>query len=887
MHRLFGAFFVLSLAAPCVWADNPSTFELPIYDATPEPGKPLGWSAEVSRLHEDMRNLEPGVPQPVKVTQADPGPGPQAFLIVPEQPGTYLAIITVRVDGWRMVDRRTPRIVVLPDAPIEPLTLRCPIRNGRGPYSTGETTIFRRGPHTLVVRLTTDRLANVFAGQQPLKYTVEIQADLDQPATVQASLIDWQANERKLETWQAAPKADAPVRRELTASVDAPGFYRLKVAVDGWGEATLDGGLLAAPPENNDRLGVNVTWSDRYTHDPEQIEGAAELLALQGVRWLRTEYEWRTAEWTRGTYNWEWFDFYRQVCSKHGMSMLPAIYRVPQWASVQPDKPEYMHCIMKKEYFEDYYRYIEALARRYRDWIKVYSIWNEIDSSWFMGGTADDYFTLLKESYPRIKAIDPQLQTTSSGFAYTGPGTGGDFGRRVFELGGAKYFDIFDVHYVNRTKVDSFKKDLKATTEAEKPVWVTEQSGHRIADRTLTAAAQQAIGRTTGLIEALAANPEKVFLWGDIDQHPNLCLWGNVTAEDRTVRPAYFAFANLIRMLADRRCAKVYSETPELVAYRFEKPNAAGPHVLVLWSGSDTSATIDGVSETAELIDLMGKSSRLATTHNRLVLPVTQAPLYLLSETAPAQVRPAATFTTRELTAAPEASVEFALVVQNPSSENSSADVTLELPDGWTASPDRHQIALAAGAEQTCVFRVQLPASAPVGQSIPVAGQVTGLTDNPIKASAVVRVTTPEGVMLIEAESSPRSQGQCPGSPMFIAASGNASGDAVVAMFWGDGWMEYDVPFAQAGRYRLAVRAYGRLSGHSDEVPGELRLVATLNDQPIGHFDYRTESETKYLDFTVDSPGLKTIKLHFPKDTGDLFVDFLTLQRVGEGKPPQ
>ena len=41
--------------------------------------------------------------------------------------------------------------------------------------------------------------------------------------------------------------------------------------------------------------------------------------------------------------------------------------------------------------FPDYYRYATRLAERYKDWIKVYSVWNEVDSSWFQGGTAGDY----------------------------------------------------------------------------------------------------------------------------------------------------------------------------------------------------------------------------------------------------------------------------------------------------------------------------------------------------------------------------------------------------------------------------------------------------------------------------------------------------------------
>ena len=98
--------------------------------------------------------------------------------------------------------------------------------------------------------------------------------------------------------------------------------------------------------------------------------------------------------------------------------------------------------------------------------------------------------------------------------AYTGRGTPAEFFRTVLKRGGANHFDILDIHYADRAALDSFRKDLKRHGGSDKPVWITEQSGHQVENRSLAGWAKQAADRTQGLVSALAGNPEKVFLWG-------------------------------------------------------------------------------------------------------------------------------------------------------------------------------------------------------------------------------------------------------------------------------------------------------------------------------------------------------------------------------------
>jgi hypothetical protein len=562
--------------------------------------------------------------------------------------------------------------------------------------------------------------------------------------------------------------------------------------------------------------------------------------------------------------------------------MLPCFFRVPPWASAAPKAEDFFHHVMKKEYFPDYYLFVMATVKRYHDWIKTVSIWNEIDSCWFLGGTAADYFEILKNCHEQIKAFDPKMQVTCSGISATGESTAGKFFQDVLKLGGAKYFDILDTHYDSRESLMSKKRDLEkyGGSTSPKPIWVTEQASNQVTDRSLKAAAQQAAGRIASLVTALAGNPEKIFLWGDIDQHPNMLFWGNRKAEDRTARPAFFAFSNLIALLADRTCTTVYSELPQLSAYRFTSPSAAGKEVLVLWSESGTTIVLDGLESQVERIDLMGVVSPLKSEKGRLFLPVTLEPVFLRMKQAPSKLKEMAFFFDQEYSGIPGKEATLQLRVFNPLPVSQTVNVTLGLPGGWVPGRKSWNVEIPAETEKKVSLTVHLPQDAPSGQWFAVKAKVEGLGGSKVTANTGMRVKTKEGVMLVEAESATRSQGPCPGAPMHIGGDGGCSGGKKVLMFWGRSWMEYDIPFSKPGRYTLGVRAQGQATGHPDEKSLPILLAASLDGKNIGSVTWPADLRmiTRTLEANISKAGTHTLRIEFPADAGDIFVDYLTLE---------
>jgi hypothetical protein len=128
----------------------------------------------------------------------------------------------------------------------------------------------------------------------------------------------------------------------------------------------------------------------------------------------------------------------------------------------------------------------------------------EADMTFFKGDEAD-YVEILEESYATVKAACPDCLVVQGGASGTAPDTLYWWGQ-VFELGGADYFDIANIHYIgtgdwSTLNVAGFKETMKEHS-VEKPVWVTEAEFRAVLDIDM------------GVDGALEAGAKKVFFVG-------------------------------------------------------------------------------------------------------------------------------------------------------------------------------------------------------------------------------------------------------------------------------------------------------------------------------------------------------------------------------------
>ena len=192
------------------------------------------------------------------------------------------------------------------------------------------------------------------------------------------------------------------------------------------------------------------------------------LMKRAGIQWARTDFDWSGVQPGPDTWTFGDLDTVVSNAEQAGVQMLPILgYSVP-FAS-----PAHQH-------LDAWAKYVRALAEHFGPRLPVLEVWNEENIPGFWKEPkAEDYLPLLQKTYETVKAVDPKLSVALGGTA----GVPLDFIGRLYELGGAKSFDIMNIHPYSHPAVpeESLEKrlgDLRSVMakhgDAAKPVWITE-----------------------------------------------------------------------------------------------------------------------------------------------------------------------------------------------------------------------------------------------------------------------------------------------------------------------------------------------------------------------------------------------------------------------------
>ncbi|PDW01843.1 cellulase family glycosylhydrolase [Candidatus Viridilinea mediisalina] len=237
----------------------------------------------------------------------------------------------------------------------------------------------------------------------------------------------------------AAPQAP-DAQSDPDASADAPAV-----------PATEPGAPETSPavaPLDADYLQFGVVVHLYYT-DRERV---MQLTKNAGFDWVRQQIYWRDIEDPEnGIWAWDQVDALVDAVNASGVRLLVNVVRSPTPYSATnglPDDPE------------TFANFMEVLAERYKGRIHAYEIWNEPNLAHETGGiiTPEDvgrYVEMLKLSYQRIKAIDPDvlvLAAASSSSGVTDPAVAlsdEEFYRAMFTYNGGEVRDYFDIQAVH------------------------------------------------------------------------------------------------------------------------------------------------------------------------------------------------------------------------------------------------------------------------------------------------------------------------------------------------------------------------------------------------------------------------------------------------------
>jgi hypothetical protein len=223
------------------------------------------------------------------------------------------------------------------------------------------------------------------------------------------------------------------------------------------------------------------------------------LMAQAGIAWARSDFDWSGVQRNADTWSFDHLDTVVSNAEAAGVQMLPILDYSVSFAN-----PAHKHLDLWE-------KYVRAMVERYHARLPVWEVWNEQNLEGFWkNASADDYLPLLKKTYETVKAADPKLTVAVGGFA----GVPTNFIDRLYQLGGAKYFDVMNVHpYGHPAEPESYLESqlegLKATMakygDAAKPVWITE----------IGWPTQKQLAAAPGLIKAglAAAKPGKKGAW--------------------------------------------------------------------------------------------------------------------------------------------------------------------------------------------------------------------------------------------------------------------------------------------------------------------------------------------------------------------------------------
>jgi hypothetical protein len=199
-----------------------------------------------------------------------------------------------------------------------------------------------------------------------------------------------------------------------------------------------------------------------------------ETIRKLGVKWLRTEFDWRKIEPRQGQMSLQWFDALVELCAAKQINLVPVLVYSPKWAAPRfnfPPDPEHFS------------RFVGALVKRYCNYIKEWEIWNEANSYFFWVGDAKQYATLLTMASRAAKQADPSCKILMCGLADPA-NPSFTFLFDVLRYSEASCVDILNLHAYpgtwNSRRVEEWPHTLRVLSKElqeigkSKPIWITE-----------------------------------------------------------------------------------------------------------------------------------------------------------------------------------------------------------------------------------------------------------------------------------------------------------------------------------------------------------------------------------------------------------------------------
>lgn len=285
---------------------------------------------------------------------------------------------------------------------------------------------------------------------------------------------------------------------------------------------------------------------------------------------------------------------------------------------------------------------------RYRGRVAAWELWNEPDLTdedgrgIFWGGSAEDYYRLLKVGYLAAKAADPNAQVLFGGLAFW---TDQGFLPRILDLMAADptapqkahYFDVLPLHLYSNPehlyRITLLIRDEMARRGIAKPIWVNETNlpvcGDAAVDPGFScprlwrgSLEEQAAFVIQAYALAAAAGVERTFAFQHYDGVVGEHDWYGLVRNDGSHRPAYVSYQAAAAYLSQAASVERRSDGGIETVVFHGTPRG---RVSVLWNSTGASllAHLPAVGERAKLVDKYGTERVIVASGGQytLVLP--------------------------------------------------------------------------------------------------------------------------------------------------------------------------------------------------------------------------------------------------------------------------
>lgn len=259
--------------------------------------------------------------------------------------------------------------------------------------------------------------------------------------------------------------------------------------------------LPLGPPRHvvtaNPVIGVHTRLTDEV--EEWKIQRTLQMVREMGAPWIVEYFPWPYIEPGPDWYDWRHADLVVAHAENQGLAVIARLGWVPGWARPDPDEQPTTYTYLEAEHYVEFAEFAAVFAARYRGRVNHLIIWNEPNLSFEWGYRPVDpagYVALLREVYPRVHAVNPDVVVLAGALAPTLEPEGSAVGlndlvylEQMYGAGAASYFDALAVHaygltsspeeppspdVINFRRVELLREIMVAHGDGDKMIYVTE-----------------------------------------------------------------------------------------------------------------------------------------------------------------------------------------------------------------------------------------------------------------------------------------------------------------------------------------------------------------------------------------------------------------------------